>query len=96
MSKIKDYDFSVEIPPDLVKKLEALPPKPGSWVRPEIDKILLTYGEKKNIQDLAKILSEHYHVPITARGLQNRLQYLRDRARAQSLDSPIGDDSKKI
>jgi hypothetical protein len=68
--------FEIEIPEDLARDLESLPPKPGSWFCPEIDKILLDYGGKKRMKDLAAVINKRFGLNVTARQLQYRYESL--------------------
>ena len=71
--------YQIEIPEEVRRALEELPLKPGGWVTPELDAILLEYGSRCQFRDLAKVIEKMYGKKIPAKRLHYRYKVLMER-----------------
>jgi|YNPMSStandDraft_2_1061718.scaffolds.fasta_scaffold56923_2 phage-related holin len=57
--------FEIEIPAELMKRLEGLPNRPGEHPYKRVAlEVLKKYGGKKGWKGIAKVLQEYYNYPI--------------------------------
>lgn len=70
--------YKIEIPKEIEEQIEKLPDKPGSWLTPEIDAILIKYGNRKQVRSIANIIEKYYGKRVSTKTLQNRINRLRE------------------
>lgn len=84
-------EYEIEIPEDIQNLLEHAPAKPGSWIRPEIDAILLRYGRTVQFKDISKAIQAHFGLTVSSQRLTWRYHVLIERKGLDGKVSVEGD-----
>lgn len=71
-------EYEVLIPAEVKALLEKMPSKPGWWTTPEIDAILIEYGDKKQFRDIASVIEKVYKKKIPIKRLYYRYKRLKE------------------